>query len=365
MRAVVSRTARLAAAVVLVGGCGSPSGEGEESASGIDSPLAELFGWADQSSPAEQRAQQLAVEESVAECMRAEGFEYTPVDYEAQFGGFAEEDAELFSDPDAYGEKYGYGVVHNYEQWEEPYLLGEDGEGGFGGPIFEDPNQDYVMSLSQSEQEEYYKVLYGDQSFFEGPAATSSLDGEFEDGEVNVTDSFQPPPLDQQGCQGKAQLEVYGEDQFAFDPEVQQRLEDFFTRSQDDPEIEAANQDWIECMRNSQPDALESTVEGFKVTGPDSMYQLVDFLKLEATGQAVIDYQSDDGGFGGGYSTEGGGKPIPDDELEALRRRELEIWKADRQCQKDVDMDGIRKRIEQQLVDELKAEFPDLGKSGD
>ncbi len=316
MKTALHRTACAAAAMVLVAGCGSASGDGDGGdSSAYESPMAELFGWNEQSSPAEQRAQQLAVEEFVAECMRAEGFEYNPVDWDAQFSGFADEDADLFNDPDAYGEKYGYGVVHNYEQYEEPYMLGEDGEGGIGGPVFEDPNAEYVESLSEREREDYYTVLYGDQSFYEEAAVTfSTIDGASE-GDVASSEAFVPPPLEEQGCQGKAQAEVYGEDQFGFDPDVQARLEDFFTQLQDDPEIQDAEQDWLDCMNEKASDDLESNVEGFEVTGPDSMYQLVDFMKLEAMGQEVVDYESDEFG-GSGYSNEGEPKPIPDDELE-------------------------------------------------
>ncbi len=70
------------------------------------------MGWV--GDPVEQRRQELEIQEKVADCMQAEGWEYTPVDWSAQM---PESDVDM-SDPEAYGEKYGYGVMYNYETYE-------------------------------------------------------------------------------------------------------------------------------------------------------------------------------------------------------------------------------------------------------
>lgn len=344
MPTFIRRLGAVAAVTTVLVACGATDDDTE--ATNAD-PLAELLGWDVNQSPAEQRAQQLAVEEAVQTCMRAEGFEYTPVDYTAQFGA-DEEDVELYNDPQAYGEKYGYGVVHNYEQYEEPYLLGEE-DGSFG-PTFEDPNQEYVDSLSDNERDDYYRVLNGDFMFDE-PAI-----------DEGGSEEFEPPAIEDQGCYGQAQIDVFGGDRFQLDPEVEQRLQDFYSNVQTDPEIDAAQQDWLDCMKKEQPEALESDVSGFTVTGPDSMYQLFDFKKSEAMGMSTIDYESTDDG-GSSYGSEGEPTPIPDDELESLRTLEMSTWKIDYECQKDADIPGIQQRIQQRLVDDLKAEFPELGNS--
>ncbi len=341
MHTFTRRSGSVLLAVSLLAACGA-EGSGSEATEPVDA-LAELMGWDIQESPAEQRALQLQSEEAVQACMRAEGFEYTPIDYEAQFGG-NDEDAELFADPKAFGEKYGYGVVRNYEQYEEPYMTGE-GDGGFGGPVFEDPNQEYVDSLSEREREDYYAVLHGDQSFYEEPA---------EDG------VYEAPPLEEQGCYGKAQREVYG-DRFQIDPEIEARVSDYFTSMTDDPDYAAATKEWKACMLDHDPEVFETDVEGFTVTTPDQMYQLVEFEKAAKMGMRIIDYESD--GLSSGYSSEGDQKPIPADELEAFRTRELALWKVDQDCQEEADIPGIQRRIQQRLVDELKAEFPELGKT--
>lgn len=63
------------------------------------------------------------------------------------------------NDPEAFGEKHGYGVAYNYELYEEPSLLGET-DGPKGAPMdtpVTDPNAEFVQSLSESEQQDYYE----------------------------------------------------------------------------------------------------------------------------------------------------------------------------------------------------------------
>ena len=130
-----------AALAMSAAACGDP--EAESAAS----PLNEL--WGEPESQAEMRAKQLAQEEAVATCMKAEGWEYTPVDYTAQFN-----DQPEWIDPSTpgYGEKYGYGIVYGYEVYEWPYI-DEDGnyaeDSPMGGGSFEDPNMEYVNSLKR------------------------------------------------------------------------------------------------------------------------------------------------------------------------------------------------------------------------
>jgi hypothetical protein len=139
---------------------------------------------------------------------------------------------------------------------------------------------------------------------------------------------------------------------------------DFYSTVQDDPELVAAVEDWKACLLDDDPEVFDSDVEGFTVVGPDSMYQLVEFEKTAATGQTITEYdRTDDGGTS--WSSDGEPAPIPDDELEALRARELALWKLDRACQEDADIPGIQRRLQQRLADELKAEFPDLGSKSD
>src|SRR5690606_37072958 len=127
---------------------GDDGDDGEADGGDTDSPLAALLGW--EANPIEDRRRQLEVEELTSACMRDQGFEYEPVDWSAQANP---EDGLQFTDPVAFGEKYGYGVMRSYELYE----IGDGGE----SQVVEDPNQEYVAGLSPDEQNAYYEALHG------------------------------------------------------------------------------------------------------------------------------------------------------------------------------------------------------------
>ena len=177
--------------------CGAGSKDESQSASSEEvGPLGELLGWG--YDPAESRKKELEREEAVALCMKDAGYEYIPVDYAAQFPESAEQD-EQFTNPEEFGKKYGYGIVFNYNLYERPGATG-----GADNPIdpavdegFQDPNWEYQQTLSPQEQEAYQETLSGDPSIWESAG--------------DDPESFVSPPLEDQGCYGKAQLAVYGE----------------------------------------------------------------------------------------------------------------------------------------------------------
>jgi predicted glutamine amidotransferase len=51
---------------------------------------------------------------------------------------------------------------------------------------------------------------------------------------------------------------------------------------------------------------------------------------------------------------------LSEDVIERLRTQELDLWKDDRECQDDAELDEIRVQIEQEFVDQVLAEFPEL-----
>ncbi len=354
-----------AVALVALTACGS-GGEGSNGGDATASPLADLMGWSDYD-PVESRREQLEIEEAVVACMREEGFEYQPQDIDSQFdSGAGEEDFALMQEsPEAYGEKYGYGVVRGYELWEEPYI-GEDG--GFGGPTFEDPNEDYVMSLSDSERDAFYEVLYG-------PPQDEPI---YDETDPDGTEVMYAPSLEEQGCQGKARLEVVGEDP-SNDPEIQEALNDVFTAQQDDSRLEAAQREWDDCMGDTLVDF--DLPEDMMVERPESMYEVVNALKAAAMGQQVLPldpetgepigdyddsqgYSSTQNEDGTGFAYVGEQKIIADDALERLRSDELALWRRDWDCQDEADFQELRLQVEQDAVDELVARFPQLGDAG-
>ena len=342
---VMSTAVSMAAVMAMISGCGS------EGATSTTSPLQALFGG--QESPAESRAKQLAAEEIAAACMKDLGWEYIPVDYSAQFDDAG---AELdYSDPD-FGKKYGYGMVKNYELYELPYLLeGEDGGGG--GQQFVDPNQEYVDGLSDDEREQYYADLYGDPE-----NQQSTIDEET--GET----IYLPPPPEESGCQGRASAEVYGDQPFN-DQEFHDRFTELSEDMENDPRLEDAYIEWSDCMYELDPnlDFLDPTeiYNYFSTKMAEAKGQKV--LPLDPdTGEPIGEYDEDEGysstvnADGTGWAYVGQGEPIDDETLAALQQEEIELWKLDDKCQNTAGLKDLRQRLEQELVDAITQEFPDL-----
>ncbi len=355
------------AIVIVLGACGgSATGEDQKSSGSgatdsADSPLAAIFGGNE--SPAEARRKQLKQEELVAQCMKEKGWDYTPVDYTAQFndaGG--DEDANL--SPEEYGKKYAYGITHNYELYELPNLTGDvtgdegiDAGEGDSAPIdsFTDPNQEYVAELSESEQKLYYEDLQGKPQ--EAPTDDTAV--------------FVPPPLEEQGCYGLAAKEVYGESPFQ-DPEISQRLDELFTSIEESPEIKDANKKWVECVQDAD--------SSFELTSPNDTYAYFEKVKAELAGQEIVPidpatgapeggdpgqmWNSTQNADGTGWAFIGEPKPLDAKDIEQLRKDEFKLWEVDQKCQKSVGITKIRKRVEQDLVDQILSEFPQLKKDG-
>jgi peptidoglycan hydrolase-like protein with peptidoglycan-binding domain len=306
-----------------------------------DNPLAALLGW--EANPIEDRRRQLEVEELTADCMRDQGFEYQPVDWSAQSNP---EDELQFSDPVAFGEKYGYGVMRSYELYEL---------GGGEGQAFEDPNQEYVNSLSPDEQTAYYEALYG--AAFEEPA---DVDGEF----------VEPAP-EAMGCSGIASAEVWGERELA--PEVEGALEDYFANLASDPRLEDAHRAWAGCMA---PVVEERGLDPAPQR-PDEMWNVINRLKTEAQGLEAIPvsseaemneyfesgepvYSAETNENGEGFVYLGEPSELSADEIERLTAIEVELWKQDQACQDDADVKEVQRQIELDVVDQLVSRFPEL-----
>jgi hypothetical protein len=272
--------------------------------------------------------------------MKAEGWEYKPVDYSAG-SSFNDEYAEMMADPVAYGEKYGYGVVRGFDMQEEM----NDG----ANQMPDDPNADYVNSLSMDEMNAYYEALYGAMS--EEPMVDEG-DGSAEP---------KMPPMENTGCYSKAQEEVYG-DQVMNDPDISERMSEMFEDAENDPALKAANATWAECMAEIDP--------SYEWASPDeiNMY-LYDKLSIaqgygpmsdgtEATADtiAVIEETMSGDGMGGFEQPE-----VDQAAIDDLRVEELQIWADDQTCQGTSDLLQVRRDVEQRMVDDLLAEFPELG----
>jgi hypothetical protein len=350
------------ATLATLAGCGAAASgdESDGAPTTTISPLGELMGWTNDS-PEESRRKQLAVEQLVAECMREEGWEYTPVDYGSMDRSEGSPDMDLqMNDPQAFGEKHGYGIVFYYELYEEENI-GKNGGGA--GPMAtavgrgpDDPNAEYVESLSTSEQEEYNASLYG-------KPIEASVDGGF-----GTAAGVAVRPEDQ-GCYGRSSAEVYPQNDAANDPDVQERMNDYWQNIEESPEMTAAYEAWAACMAE-EVDLVGPT--GAKVANPNDMWTYLDGLKNEAMGlesEPMTEEEFDKGGEyytasmdedGNGVAWVGEPTPISEADLIELKATEIELWKFDHACAEDARIGEIRMEAEQRFVDELRAEFPEL-----
>lgn len=339
------------------GGSDDPGGAGGPTETTL-SPIAALMGW-EQPSEEEMNRRQLQVEEMTAACMREEGWEYTPVDYSGMERQSADEEEAMdlqINDPEAYGKKYGYGIVRNYELYDLPSI--EAGDTGGGSPAtvvddFVDPNQPYVESLTESEREQYYISLNGDPSIWEG-----SEDEDF----------VQPAP-EEMGCQGIASAEIWEQSPADSDPDIQDRMNDYWENMESDPRLQDAYADWRDCMGDTIADLAVNDVP---VDTPDDIYGYFDSRKYMLMGLEMVPYdpETDDGSEpyvmamvdadGNGVAYQGEQQAIPGADLEELRQEELALWQQDFDCQKDAEISDVRLDLEQEFADQLRTEFPEL-----
>lgn len=280
-----------------------------------DSPLSSyLNGQADMSEEEMQEhftEQQQEIEELVAACMTDEGFEYVPVD-QSQNGGISFSGDEWNPDDREWVEQYGYGAV-NFPGRDTPVDPEQE---------FVDPNQDYVMSLSGSEQAAYYETLYGPQPTEE---------------EMNEDGGYEYDPLNA-GCYGSAQQEVQGADPYSAEENkpLMDALNEFYTDLQNHPALAELNADWSSCM-------ADAGFSGF-ATQPDAQNSIYDDINAYYESQT---------------------EPVEDDpELAAIGERELDLALADLDCREETDYRQeslrIQFELEEQFVQEHKAELEAL-----
>jgi hypothetical protein len=376
----MNRNARVAAAAVaialLLGACGGSSGDSNGAGTtvagagsglqpwdpnrkmndmtGYSSPLAKALGYDSAQQPdqaaqeAEYRAREQKRQEAVAECMRTEGFEYTPYVPEQMFGGVGFEPPGWDLTRKEYVEKYGFGMSTTFEDSNQPPEP-ED----MPKPE-DDPNYVYTQGLSQTEQEAYNKALYGEQSFEE------PVDGG--DGTTETTAAAMA--FEMAGCFGKAEEALNGgkvtdEDQ-AFAEDINKRLETFYQQLQADKRVVEANREYATCMSgkgfpeiDKQQAAYEKVSEKMNV-----IYESMNgptMTNEDGSTMATI--------AGAPLPAEGGGgtgaPQVDQAKLAEIKTYELAVAKADLECGLDVARTTyeVSLELEQRFVDENTADL--------
>lgn len=243
--------------------CGGGSGEtaagedeGPTSFEDIEyeSPIAEFLGqdidFNSEDSQAEYEAQARDVEQKVAACMAEEGFEYTPVD-QSQYTQMTTVEEELPYFSDEWVEKYGFGITTQRfsQSMLNDELVGYDDSmnGSAEAEAFEDPNSEYVESLSPAEQEAYYAALHGDQPEFDENATEEEMNEAYED--------FVPT-----GCQNTAWEEENPSQNFY--QEFNDDLNDMYQRIEADPAVTKYRDEVTACVAE----------EGLVYTNQEDLY---------------------------------------------------------------------------------------------
>lgn len=321
--------AALAATALLLTACsgGSGSGDSKEPELGPLSKYTEALFDGEEYTQEKFDKQQLEVEELVAACMTKEGFEYTP---NPANGGMAmategEADGPEWGSEE-FAKQYGYGII-DWPGREAMEAQTDDEE-------YVDLNADYVMSLSESEQNAYYEALHGPQ-----PTEEEML-------EMEENESYEYN-WETAGCYGAAQHEVQedfsGYQAASEDPQYA----DLFTAmnevwnviyDEENPheDVSKLNREWSDCMAEAN---------------------LSEFSTPNAATQILYDeYEALQNPGGNDEYVE----PSKADQKK-FQEREIEVAVADAACKKKLSYDDqvtkLQFDIEQKFVDEHKAEL--------
>jgi hypothetical protein len=198
--------------LALLAGCGGGGDAGAEVP-----PLEEQLALDDEGIA----LRQVQAENLIRDCMKAQGFDYVPVDPAAQRAalvgrsGMSKEDFE---------KEFGYGITTLYEQRREQAVAG--------------PNEAIRDSLGEAERTAYDRALYGDD-----PTATFA--------EALDTGDFSRLG----GCIKQATDRVFGGTEVL--QTLQGKLDELDERILADPRMVKAVDKWSECMRAEGFDGLD------------------------------------------------------------------------------------------------------------
>ncbi|KAA9085563.1 hypothetical protein F6B42_12515 [Microbacterium radiodurans] len=246
--------------VLIVTGCsGGDAAPSEDDISPIGEYFQAFYGGDLSSEEQEARyaAENTEREELVAQCMTDQGFEYIPMPSST---GVFDSGVEWKPEDREFVAQWGYGAVKypGADEQPEPEQMTED------------PNADYVASLSESEQTAFYEALYG---------PTPTEEEMSEDGSYEYN-------WETAGCNGWASHEVSGDDPTQADEfaDVMDAINTFYESSASLPAIAELDRAWASCMDGagypgfaSQSDAQNSIYEEINglwnentpETGPD------------------------------------------------------------------------------------------------
>jgi hypothetical protein len=207
----------LACALAGLAGCGGDKADAAKD----DVPLEEQLGLGDEGI----RLRQANSENLVRDCMKAQGFDYVPVDPNAQQAALT--GAQGMSDAD-FEKQYGYGITTLYEQRRQLAIAG--------------PNKTIRDSLSEPDRKAYDKALHGDD-----PTATF----------YDAIDTGDFSRLG--GCLKTATEQVFGGADVLTG--LSAKLDELDEKIRADTKMVKAVKEWSACMREAGFDGLEEQEE--------------------------------------------------------------------------------------------------------
>lgn len=299
-RDLLSRRARVvtalaaACSLLILGGCGG--GDAPAETVSVDEQLG-----LDEDGLLERRAQ---AENHIRDCMKAQGFDYVPVDPQAQKAalvgrsGMSSEDFE---------QQFGYGITTLYEK-----RLQQTGIG---------PNKDIRDRLGAADRAAYDRALYGDDP-------TSTFEVALDHGDFTRLG----------GCIKAATDKVFGGT--AVLQTLQTKLDEVDEKVFSDPRMVKAIAKWTQCMREAgygnlaEPDEVDAVLEK----------KLEDIVGSPEERVAPAPGQAPD------YDTAA---------LTALQREEVAMVAADIACEKK-HLRQIEEEVEAQYNKEFREENADL-----
>ncbi len=224
-----------AATILLFSGCSTSGGDKKTQE---DSPLASYFSKINEGfDQKEIDKQQKQIEDLVATCMSDEGFDYTPSTNSMTVMG----DTDFYKGMGTleWAEKNGYGFTTSPQNETPP-----DEQ-----PV--NPNDEYVASLSETEQSAYNTALYGEQ--------VEPTEEPEDEGSSNAVEYDWKTA----GCYGKASHEVQSDTNPYEDPEYKDLFDEMnslYEKTAKDPEVVKTQKEWSNCMADANyPNLKESS----------------------------------------------------------------------------------------------------------
>lgn len=278
--------------VPILCGCTDPGGAPptptQASASASESadagPLDPYFSvfYGRESEEEEKAARDVALQNAAAACMKKEGFEYQP-DFRSTAGG----ELAIPFGTEEFARTYGYGISSGPFQFIDPGAS-------------DDPNQEYVDSLSEGERSAYDEALWG---LPQGSGEEVAAGGE-------SADESHQYDWSEGGCMGAADHEL-GSEPEPDDPQLQSLLmllEREYEKAEAAPAVLAAGEAWSECMAEAGHAEYERRDEAAgdfdrrygELLGPDGEEPdpaALDALQSEEIAVATADFECsrDDG----------------------------------------------------------------------